>query len=194
MKKILFLSLLLFLSSTAAWAVDVTVSWTHSTSTGVDGYRIYWGTASGEYTSTQDVGYVTSAVIGGFSYDVRYYFAAKAIDGTLESEFSNEATILKTSPPSEQNPPTVTISSPANGATVARKSQVSIIGSATDDVGVVHVDVLVNGNIICGLSTPNFTCVWTVPNAPNKPYTIQAQAFDAVGNKGVSTPVQVTSR
>ena len=90
-------------------------------------------------------------------------------------------------------PPTVSINSPANGSIVARKANVTITASASDNVGVARVEFLVNGALQCTDTTAAYSCVWRVPAAPNKTYQLQARAFDAAGNSATAT-VQVTSR
>ena len=90
-------------------------------------------------------------------------------------------------------PPTVSITNPANGAIVARKSTVTITATASDNVGVTRVDFLVNGAVQCTDTTAPYSCNWRVPGAPNKTYQLQARAFDQAGNVG-SAAVQVTSR
>ena len=89
--------------------------------------------------------------------------------------------------------PTVSITNPANGATVTRKSTVTIAATASDNVGVTRVDFLVNGAVQCTDTTAPYSCNWRVPAAPNKTYQLQARAFDQAGNAG-TTSVQVTSR
>jgi len=89
--------------------------------------------------------------------------------------------------------PTVSITNPANGAIVARKSNVTITATASDNVGVTRVDFLVNGALQCSDTTAPYSCVWRVPAAMNKTYTLQARAFDLAGNSGTAT-VQVTAR
>ena len=90
-------------------------------------------------------------------------------------------------------PPTVSITSPANGATVARKATVTIAATASDNVGVTRVDFLVNGAVQCTDTTAPYSCNWRVPAAPNKAYQLQARAFDQAGNAGTAS-VQVTAR
>jgi glucose/arabinose dehydrogenase len=96
-------------------------------------------------------------------------------------------------PPADSIPPTVDITSPADGGFVARKTNFTIIASANDNVGVSRVEFLVNGAVRCtDVSTP-YTCSWRIPSPPNKTYQLQARAFDAVGNSATAA-VQVTSR
>ena len=89
--------------------------------------------------------------------------------------------------------PTVSITSPANGAIVARKSTVTITATASDNVGVTRVDFLVNGAVQCTDTTAAYSCTWRVPAAMNKIYQLQARAFDLAGNSATST-IQVTAR
>ncbi|HEU4875396.1 MAG TPA: PQQ-dependent sugar dehydrogenase [Pyrinomonadaceae bacterium] len=90
-------------------------------------------------------------------------------------------------------PPTVSITNPANGAIVARKSNVTITATASDNVGVTRVDFLVNGALQCSDTTAPYSCTWRVPGAMNKTYQLQARAFDQAGNVGTAS-IQVTAR
>ena len=90
-------------------------------------------------------------------------------------------------------PPTVAITSPANGAIVARKANVTITATASDNVGVTRVDFLVNGALQCSDTTAPYSCVWRVPGAANKTHQLQARAFDQAGNSATAT-IQVTAR
>lgn len=89
--------------------------------------------------------------------------------------------------------PTVAITSPANGAIVARKANVTITATASDNVGVTRVDFLVSGALQCSDTTAPYSCVWRVPGAANKTYQLQARAFDAAGNSATAS-IQVTAR
>ena len=89
--------------------------------------------------------------------------------------------------------PTVAITSPANGAIVARKSLVAINATASDNVGVTRVEFLVNGALQCTDTAAPYSCSWRVPNPMNKTYQLQARAFDAAGNSATAT-VSVTAR
>jgi glucose/arabinose dehydrogenase len=93
----------------------------------------------------------------------------------------------------DNTPPTVSITNPANGSLVARKSTVTISASASDNIGVVRVEFLVNGGLQCTDTTVPYSCNWRVPAAPNKTHQLQARVFDAAGNSATAS-VQVTSR
>jgi glucose/arabinose dehydrogenase len=89
--------------------------------------------------------------------------------------------------------PSVSITSPANNAIVARKTNVTITATASDNVGVTRVEFFVNGALQCTDTGAPYSCVWRVPAAMNKTFQLQARAFDLAGNSGAST-VQVTAR
>lgn len=93
----------------------------------------------------------------------------------------------------DNTPPVVSITSPANGAIVARKSNVTITANATDNVGVTRVDFLVNGALQCSDTTAPYSCNWRVPAAMNKTHQVQARAFDLAGNSATAG-IQVTAR
>jgi glucose/arabinose dehydrogenase len=89
--------------------------------------------------------------------------------------------------------PTVSITNPANGAIVARKANITITATASDNVGVTRVEFLVNGALQCTDTSAPYSCNWRVPGAANKTYQLQARAFDQAGNSG-SASIQVTAR
>ncbi len=76
-----------------SWAKDITLEWDPNTEPDLGGYIVHYGTESGAYDHSLDVGNFTSAVISGLDPDLEYYFAVSAynIDGEV-SEFSNEVT------------------------------------------------------------------------------------------------------
>lgn len=83
---------LLLLASPAYAAVsNVTLAWDPSPSPGVETYRVYYGTASGNYSAFVEVTNATTASVIGLVNGTPYFFAATALDSTgLESEFSEE--------------------------------------------------------------------------------------------------------
>jgi Glucose / Sorbosone dehydrogenase/Bacterial Ig domain len=90
-------------------------------------------------------------------------------------------------------PPTVSITNPANGAFVARRSTVTITATASDNVGVTRVEFLVDGALQCTDTTAPYSCSWKVPNTRNQTFQLQARAFDQAGNVG-GAGIQVISQ
>jgi glucose/arabinose dehydrogenase len=118
------------------------------------------------------------------SNDGSLYYLARGSGSVNRIQFSSSG---------DNIPPQVNLTSPLNGATVARKANVTLSATASDNVGVARVEFYVNGNLQCTASGGPYTCNWKVPNPPNRTYQIEARAFDQAGNSA-SAAVQVTSR
>lgn len=109
---LLFSFLLAWVSGARAGETNVSLAWDPSADSGVVGYNIYYGNASGSYSQKVAVGNVTATTISGLTVGVTYYFAATAVNAEgLESEYSNEA-VFQSATIQNNNPPTLdTISS-----------------------------------------------------------------------------------
>ncbi len=84
------------------------------------------------------------------------------------------------------------ITNPLPGATVPRRSAVTIQAAASDDVGVARVEFRVNGTLLGTDTTAPYAMPWQVPGKPGATYTLSARAVDLVGN-AATTSVTVTS-
>lgn len=91
----------------------------------------------------------------------------------------------------DTTPPVVSITNPAPGSAVERKSTVTLSATASDDIGVTRVEFYVNGDLQCTAAPASYSCNWRVPNPPNRTYQIEAKAYDQAGNSG-SAVIQVT--
>jgi hypothetical protein len=88
-------------------------------------------------------------------------------------------------PAGDSQPPTVSISSPADGSTVQRKQVVEIRAAASDNVSVQRVDFQVlsgSSSWTCSDTQAPYSCSWDVNPAPGVTYTIRAAAYDSAGN------------
>lgn len=89
-KSILF-TLLFLLFTTPLFAAQVTLSWNPNKESDLAGYKVYYGNPSRSYSTTVDVGNVTSYIVTGLIEGDTYFFAATAYDLTgNESGYSNE--------------------------------------------------------------------------------------------------------
>src|SRR5881396_1545551 len=81
----------LFLHAAAA-ATGLALSWQASPSSpNIDGYRVYYGTSSGNYSQHVDVlGTATTASVANAAAGSTYYYTVAAYKGSLESTRSNE--------------------------------------------------------------------------------------------------------
>jgi hypothetical protein len=85
--------LLFAMPFSTAYAASVDLEWDPNTEPQLAGYKIYWGTSSGNYAFSKNVGNTTSSTITGLDEGKTYYFAATAYDGAgTESNYSNQIT------------------------------------------------------------------------------------------------------
>lgn len=92
--------------------------------------------------------------------------------------------------PADTTPPTTSITSPANGATVS--GNVTISASASDNVGVTKIDLLVDGSLAGTMTSAPYALLWDTTRSPNGTHTLQTKAYDAAGNVGLSATVSVS--
>ncbi|NPD04685.1 PKD domain-containing protein [Nocardioides sp. zg-1308] len=127
---------------------------------------------------------VDAGLAGGtYSYEVRARDAAGNWSG-----WSSPATAQVVV---DQAAPTVTVTAPANGATVS--GQVALSATATDDVAVVGVQLRVDGVAVGAEDTAApYTATWSSTTVANGQHAITAVARDASGRTTTSAPVTVT--
>jgi hypothetical protein len=91
----------------------------------------------------------------------------------------------------DTTPPTVSMTAPANGATV--HNSVTVTADASDNVGVVGVQFKVDGNNI-GTEDANspYSRNWDTTSTSDGTHTLTAVARDAAGNTTASGPITVT--
>ncbi|HOT98411.1 MAG TPA: FlgD immunoglobulin-like domain containing protein [bacterium] len=81
MKLNRFILIFTFLiSGTAAQAASIALAWSSNTEPDLLGYRVHYGTRSGAYSVSLDVGNVTSYTVPDLHADSTYYFALTALD------------------------------------------------------------------------------------------------------------------
>ena len=78
--------------TTIAQAGQISLAWDPNTQSTLGGYKVYYGQASGNYSTNVDVGEQTSYTVANLQDGAQYYFAVTAYDTTrtIESGFSNE--------------------------------------------------------------------------------------------------------
>jgi len=86
--------------------------------------------------------------------------------------------------------PSSAITFPVNGLLVTLL--VTIVASASDDIGVTGVEFLVDGAVISTDTSPPYAALWNTLTVPNGSHVLTARARDACGNTTLSNPVTVT--
>jgi hypothetical protein len=125
----ILLAAIIFLNASDLFAGSATLSWDPPTTnedgtplTDLAGYKIYYGTSSGNYSQSVDVGKVTTFTAGNLTEGVTYYFAATAYDiSANESKYSNE--VSKTIPLSQY---TITVNKVGTGTGTVTSSPAGI--------------------------------------------------------------------
>lgn len=92
--------------------------------------------------------------------------------------------------PNDTTDPTASITSPAAGATVG--NTINIDADASDDCAVTKVEFYVDGVLLGFDATAPYSIAWNTHNATNGSHDLTTIAYDAAGNTGTSTVVNVT--
>ncbi len=90
----------------------------------------------------------------------------------------------------DSQPPTTSITAPANGASVA--GTVNVTASATDNIGVAKVEFYLDGVLQSTDTTSPYAWSWNSTTATNTSHSLASKAYDAASNSAMSTAVAVT--
>lgn len=90
----------------------------------------------------------------------------------------------------DTTPPTVTMSNPVTGSTIA--GGIYIQGTASDNIGVTKIEFYVDGLLSGTVTSSPYSFYWNSGSVPNAIHTLKALAYDAAGNTGSYT-VSVTT-
>jgi len=117
--------------------------------------------------------------------------SARARDASSNTATSSVITVTVANAP-DTTPPSVSMTAPANGATVSGNTTVS--ANASDNVGVAGVQFLMDGNALGveDTSAP-YSITWNAATATSGPHTLSARARDGSGNITTSAVVNVTN-
>jgi hypothetical protein len=99
------------------------------------------------------------------------------------SDRSNAAfRISRPAPPADTFAPVVAINRPTNGSVL--NGTILINAGATDNVGVVRMELFVDGVSVANASSGSLAYDWATTRAMEGNHTITARAWDAAGNQG----------
>lgn len=90
----------------------------------------------------------------------------------------------------DNSAPTVSLTAPANGATVS--GTVNLSATASDNIGVTSVEFYRGSTLMASDSTSPYSYSWNTSAVANGSYVLTAKAYDAAGNVTTSSNVTVT--
>ncbi len=130
------------------------------------------------------VGTATVAMNADAHIGVAVHSAQRGVWAT--AQFDNVSVHAGGPLPGDTTKPTVSIDSPAGGATVS--STITVSAGASDDVGVAGVQFKIDGtNIGVEDTSAPYAVAWNTTGVPNGRHTLEAVARDRAGNTAVSS-------
>lgn len=195
-----------------ASAGTVSLAWDPVPDTDVAGYRVYYGTAPGNYSQSVDVGNTTQTTVSGLTDCTTYYFGVKAYDtaGNESTDYSNEIsgwarpTVASSTPSAAEQGRTLALtiagSNFQSGATVAFSNTGITVNSVTVDAcGQITANVTVGNSAAPGASNVDVTDPGGVFGTGVGIFTVQAAVAPTVsstspadGATGISIGVHPT--
>jgi chitodextrinase len=171
-------------AKTGATSTSIATSWTASTdNVGVVGYRLFRGgteiatTASTSYTFT------------GLTCNTSYELGVEAFDDG--GNVSPRTPLTASTGECDTTPPTVSVTAPANGATVG--GTITVSAAASDNTSVAGVQFKLDGANLASEDTSSpYSVGWDTATSSPGTHTVSAVARDSSGNTATSAPVTVT--
>jgi predicted phage tail protein len=118
-----------------------------------------------------------------------YALSAKAYD--QDGGVATSAAVNVTVTALANQPPSVSLTSPANGATMTAPATIKLAASASDPENrMARVDFYKGTTLLGSSTTAPYTFTWS--NVPAGSYALSAKAFDQNGGVGTSATVNVT--
>jgi len=217
---IVFVFIYLIILKSFVFAGDAVLFWDPPTTnadgtplTDLAGYKLYYGTTSGNYSNSIDVGNVTTFQINNLTDGLTYYFAATAYDTSgNESSFSNEVSKTISSPPPPPPAPEITVTDstpPADdhqvlfGGIIAGYSSTQIVTVKND--GNISLDIgniaqanpvalpfsIINDNCSGQSIAPSAICTFTIRFSPTTTGSF-SDTFDIPSNDSDENRVIIT--
>ena len=119
----------------------------------------------------------------GHSYSSTGTPSSSAWTRTIDERVSAYLDIAPAS--GDSTPPTVSLTAPADGATVS--GSVTVSATASDDTGVDHVDFFVGSSKVGTATSAPYQVVFDSTLFGNGSYQVQAVAYDAAGNSATAS-------
>lgn len=109
------------------------------------------------------------------------------VEGTLNGNYDSQITV-----PLPNAPPTVSLTSPQNGASYSNPSSIALSASAADSDGnVTKVEFFEGTNKLGEVTTAPYNFTWNNPSPASLPYSLTAKATDNTNLSSTSSAVSV---
>lgn len=185
------------LQATLASSDSIDLTWSDNASDEV-GYKVQGSMDGSSWDEIAALGpnvtrFTDTGLVAGQTYSYRVY----AFNSVGSSAFSNTASATLSVAQPDTVEPTVTIKSPADGASVSGTVNISAV--ATDNVAVTGMKIFLNKTLLGTSSTGTLSVSWNTRKVAKGQYEIRAEATDAAGNSGTHSikvwigPVQQTT-
>ena len=139
------------------------------------------------WTASSSVSWITTTSsgtgIGTANYSVAANTATSSRTGTLT--IAGQPFTVSQTAATPDNPPTASLTSPANGATIS--GMTTIAGTATDDVGVTRVEFWCDGSVLLGsATTAPYSITYNTATIANGSHVFTCKSYDASGHSTTS--------
>jgi len=131
-----------------------------------------------------------SQVLTGLSMGTLYHYRVHSKNSSGIESVSGDAA-FSTNNTTDTTPPAVSMTAPANNATVS--GVVTVSATASDNVAVASVQFTLNGsNLGSGVTASPYQASWDTTTVANGTYTLSAVATDTSGNSATAASVTVS--
>ncbi len=170
--------------SARAGAASLTLGW--DAATGVSGYKIHRGTASGSYTTSVNVGNQTSYTVSDLTSGTTYYFAVTAYDSSQEeSGYSNEVNYGSGSSCTYSiSPSSASFTSSGGTGTITVTAASGCTWSASTGVSWTTISSGASGT---GSGTVDYSVAANTGSARTSAFTVAGQTFSVSQSAPTST-------
>jgi chitodextrinase len=169
----------------------ITLSWNASSDdSGIAGYQVWRSDSpSGTFALVSGATPNTTFADSSLQSGTAYYYFVRAID--IYGNSADSVVVQVTTLTPDTTPPAVSLTAPATGTTIS--GTVTLAANASDNVGVVGVQFLVDGVAIGSEDTTSpYSYSLNTASLTNGTHTLAARARDAAGNATTSSTVTVT--
>ncbi|WP_295101906.1 PA14 domain-containing protein [uncultured Candidatus Kuenenia sp.] len=150
---------------------------------------VKFGTVEADVTSWSDTEIVATVPDGNGTVYVRVTTAGKETAVTSTGDDDKEKYVFTYTTSPTDNPPSVSITSPANGSTVA--GNVTVSASASDDKGIGSVKFYLNDTLQYTDTTSPYSWPWDTTQSTNISHNLKVIAYDTT-NQTATSQISVT--